>query len=63
MKFKDIFEDEELSVADWIISKFEAGDFSYSDAKRKLRATGNQVFIRELDMADELMHGDGRTLH
>jgi len=63
VKLKDILEDEELAVADWIISNFEAGKISYVDAKRKLRATGNAVYIHELNMADELLTGDERTIH
>ena len=64
MKLKDVLrEDEELHVADWIISKFEAGELTYAEAKRKLKATDNAVYVHELNMADELMNGPGRTLH
>ncbi len=64
MKLEDILlEDEEVAIGDWIISNFEAGNISYVEAKRKLRATGNAVYIHELNMADELMNGPGRTLH
>ena len=64
MKLKELVrENEEMEIGDWIISKFEAGELTYFEAKQKLMKTGNAVYIHELNMAEELMLGAGRTLH
>jgi len=70
MKLKELFEvsigvfkSEQMDDADWIISKFEAGKLTYAQAKKELNNKGLEVFIQELNMADELKKDDGRTLH
>ena len=56
-------EDNQTSEGDWIISKFEAGKLTYTQAKKELKDKDLGVFVQELNMADELKKDDGRTLH
>lgn len=47
-------QDTETSMADMIISQFEGGKISFDDARKKLVDKGLDVWIHELNMAQEL---------
>lgn len=49
--------DTESSKGDMIVSEFEAGKLSYDQAKQKLTAAGEGVWMHELNMAAELKDG------
>lgn len=63
MKLEELTEDTDTSMGDFIISKFEAGKLTFAQAKRELKDKGLEVYIQELNMADELLKDDGRTVH
>lgn len=45
---------DESSVGDFIISKFEAGEISFDEARQQLLDAGEDLLIHELNMAAEL---------
>ena len=56
-------EDTQTSEGDWIISQFEANKLTYQQARKALKDKGLDVWVQELNMADELKKDNGRTLH
>jgi len=63
MKLEELKEDTDTSMGDFIISKFEAGKITFAQAKQELKDKGLEIYIHELNMADELLKDDGKTLH
>ncbi len=62
--FKEfLIEAQQMDQGDWIISKFESGNLTYLQAKKALKVKGLEVWMQELNMADELKKDDKRTLH
>jgi hypothetical protein len=60
MQAMSLKEDNQMDKGDWIISKFEAGHLTYDQAKKELKANDLDVYIHELNMADELLSGKSR---
>ena len=63
MKLHELVEDYQTSEGDWIISQFEANKLTYQQARKALKDKGLDVWVQELNMADELKKDNGRTLH
>jgi len=62
MKLSELLEDQQMDKGDWIISKFESGELTFDQAKKELETNGLEVYIHELNMADELIKGK-RKMH